>query len=64
MWPFVPYNTKYWKANMIISEICVCLAYFNSCINPLVYVLCYQDLKKRFYKAHASQTGIHLQRTA
>ncbi|KAM5132221.1 fMet-Leu-Phe receptor-like [Mantella aurantiaca] len=50
-WPFVPYNHKYWKTNMIISEICVCLAYFNSCINPLVYVFFSQDFKDGFLKS-------------
>ncbi|XP_040276482.1 C3a anaphylatoxin chemotactic receptor-like [Bufo bufo] len=33
-----------WK-NVLKEEICLCLAYFNSCLNPIIYVLLSSDVK-------------------
>ncbi|KAM9299491.1 N-formyl peptide receptor 3-like [Gastrophryne carolinensis] len=50
-WPFVSFNPEYFRSYMIISEICVCLAYFNSCINPVIYVFFSRDFKQGFMRS-------------
>ncbi|KAM8927819.1 N-formyl peptide receptor 3-like [Pelodytes ibericus] len=51
IWPLIILNEKYWKVDVIIVEITVCLAYFNSCINPIIYVFFCKDFKDNFIKS-------------
>ncbi|XP_063291540.1 C3a anaphylatoxin chemotactic receptor-like [Pelobates fuscus] len=48
IWPFIPLSTNYWKARNILREVSICLAYFNSCINPIIYVFSSPDFKANF----------------
>ncbi|XP_075046484.1 formyl peptide receptor 2-like [Mixophyes fleayi] len=49
-WPLIDLDNC-WIADMFITELSVCLAYFNSCINPLLYVFFCHDFKKSFVKS-------------
>ncbi|XP_063800065.1 C3a anaphylatoxin chemotactic receptor-like [Pseudophryne corroboree] len=48
-WPLI--NIKYQRIDIILTEIFICLAYFSSCINPLLYVFFSHDFKKNFLKS-------------
>ncbi|XP_063798327.1 C3a anaphylatoxin chemotactic receptor-like [Pseudophryne corroboree] len=48
-WPLITIN--YWRADFVITEVSICLAYFSSCINPLIYVFFSHDFKKSFVKS-------------
>ncbi|XP_075696986.1 N-formyl peptide receptor 3-like [Rhinoderma darwinii] len=50
-WPLVKINDRYWEIDMVITEISVCLAYFSSCINPILYIVFSQDFQKNFVKS-------------
>ncbi|XP_071969496.1 formyl peptide receptor 2-like [Engystomops pustulosus] len=50
-WPLIPISDRYWEIDAILSEVFVCLAYFSSCVNPILYILFSQDLKKKFVKS-------------
>ncbi|XP_063797766.1 C3a anaphylatoxin chemotactic receptor-like [Pseudophryne corroboree] len=47
-WPLIPIHTKFLEIGNTVYVICACMAYFNSCINPMLYVFIGQDFKKRF----------------
>ncbi|XP_066465481.1 formyl peptide receptor-related sequence 4-like [Eleutherodactylus coqui] len=49
-WPLVKVSSEYWQIDMIITEISVCLAYFSSCVNPILYILFSQDFQKKILK--------------
>ncbi|XP_053307504.1 C3a anaphylatoxin chemotactic receptor-like [Spea bombifrons] len=51
VWPFVPLGGKHWKVDMLTTEISICLAYVNSCINPIIYVFFCQEFKDNFLKS-------------
>ncbi|XP_040182545.1 fMet-Leu-Phe receptor-like [Rana temporaria] len=50
-WPFITLSGYYWNLDRLIEEIFVCLAYFSSCINPIIYVFFCHDFKKNFIKS-------------
>ncbi|XP_072282569.1 formyl peptide receptor-related sequence 3-like [Pyxicephalus adspersus] len=50
-WPFITINARYGSLDRLIAEICVSLAYFSSCINPIIYVFFCHDFKKNFIKS-------------
>ncbi|XP_063797755.1 C3a anaphylatoxin chemotactic receptor-like [Pseudophryne corroboree] len=50
-WPLITIDVNYWRADVVITEVSVCLAYFSSCINPLRYVFFSHDFKKSFVKS-------------
>ncbi|XP_075695140.1 C3a anaphylatoxin chemotactic receptor-like [Rhinoderma darwinii] len=47
-----------WK-NVLKEEICLCLAYFNSCLNPIIYVLLGPEVKAKTLrsKMESAMTG-------
>ncbi|CAI9536535.1 unnamed protein product [Staurois parvus] len=51
IWPFITISGQYWNLDRLITEISVCLAYFSSCINPIIYVFFCHDFKKNFIKS-------------
>ncbi|XP_077312209.1 formyl peptide receptor 2-like [Lithobates pipiens] len=50
-WPFITLSENYWRLDRIIAEITVCLAYFSSCVNPIIYVFLCHDFKRNFIKS-------------
>ncbi|XP_063797767.1 C3a anaphylatoxin chemotactic receptor-like [Pseudophryne corroboree] len=44
--PLIPIHTAFLERGNTVYVMCVCLAYFNSCINPILYVFIGQDFKK------------------
>ncbi|KAM3923172.1 C3a anaphylatoxin chemotactic receptor-like [Leptodactylus fuscus] len=44
-WPLVVIDQQNQHIDDIIYEISVCLSYLNSCLNPILYVFIYKDLK-------------------
>ncbi|XP_063797760.1 formyl peptide receptor 2-like [Pseudophryne corroboree] len=50
-WPLITLKLKYQRIDIVITEVTVCLAYFSSCINPLLYVFFSHDFKKNFVKS-------------
>ncbi|XP_063797762.1 C3a anaphylatoxin chemotactic receptor-like [Pseudophryne corroboree] len=54
-WPLVPTNYIPLHIDNTINIMCVCMAYFNSCINPILYVFIGQDFKESFIKSIPSR---------
>ncbi|KAM3923168.1 chemerin-like receptor 1 [Leptodactylus fuscus] len=50
-WPLIRISDEYWATDMAITEVFVCLAYFSSCINPILYILFSQEFKRNFLKS-------------
>ncbi|XP_073426010.1 formyl peptide receptor 2-like [Dendrobates tinctorius] len=50
-WPLVKISYKYRKLDMFLAEIFSCLAYFSSCLNPILYIFFFQDFQKNFLKS-------------
>ncbi|XP_071969495.1 formyl peptide receptor 2-like [Engystomops pustulosus] len=50
-WSLIPISDRYSKIDVIFSEVFVCLAYFSSYVNPILYILFSQDLKRKFVKS-------------
>ncbi|XP_063797759.1 formyl peptide receptor 2-like [Pseudophryne corroboree] len=50
-WPLISFGISYSRTDIVITEVSICLAYFSSCINPLLYVFFSHDFKKRFVKS-------------
>ncbi|XP_069599000.1 C3a anaphylatoxin chemotactic receptor-like [Ranitomeya imitator] len=50
-WPLVKIGDEYRKLDMFLAEIFSCLAYFSSCLNPILYIFFFQDFKKNFLKS-------------
>ncbi|XP_068099481.1 formyl peptide receptor-related sequence 4-like [Hyperolius riggenbachi] len=50
-WPLINVDEGYWKVDMIVTEISACMAYFSSCINPIIYVFICRDFKRNFIKS-------------
>ncbi|KAM9299489.1 C3a anaphylatoxin chemotactic receptor-like [Gastrophryne carolinensis] len=50
IWPFLDIGNENEQIDNLINEICITVAYFNSCINPILYVLLSQDFKNSFIK--------------
>lgn len=50
-WPFIYIGHVNFQLDNLINEIAICLAYFNSCINPVLYVLFSRDFKDNFFKS-------------
>ncbi|XP_075047422.1 formyl peptide receptor 2-like [Mixophyes fleayi] len=50
-WPLIATDWHSRGTDAIITEVTVCLAYFSSCVNPLLYVLFCHDFKKNFLRS-------------
>ncbi|XP_069802832.1 N-formyl peptide receptor 3-like [Dendropsophus ebraccatus] len=50
-WPLVKISNEYGRIDMVITEVATCLAYFSSCINPILYILFSRDFQKKFVKS-------------
>ncbi|XP_075047410.1 formyl peptide receptor 2-like [Mixophyes fleayi] len=50
-WPLITLHRKFRTIDAVITESTVCLAYFSSCINPLLYVFFCHDFKKSFLRS-------------
>ncbi|KAM4015277.1 N-formyl peptide receptor 3-like [Anomaloglossus baeobatrachus] len=47
-WAMISLRDEGWKTDLIVGEICTILAYFNSAINPVLYVFLSKRVKKNF----------------
>ncbi|KAM5132222.1 formyl peptide receptor 2-like [Mantella aurantiaca] len=50
-WPFVTISEMNDTLDRLIAEIFVCLAYFSSCLNPIIYVFFCHNFKENFLKS-------------
>ncbi|KAM4015680.1 formyl peptide receptor 2-like [Anomaloglossus baeobatrachus] len=50
-WPLIRISKEYHKLDMFLAEIFSCLAYFSSCLNPILYIFFFQDFPKNFLKS-------------
>uniref|UniRef100_A0A8C5WFU3 G-protein coupled receptors family 1 profile domain-containing protein n=1 Tax=Leptobrachium leishanense TaxID=445787 RepID=A0A8C5WFU3_9ANUR len=51
IWPLIILSDEYSDIDYLVSEICYCLAYANSCLNPIIYVLFCKEFKDSLRKA-------------
>lgn len=50
-WPLVTISDRYWEIDAVITEVSACLAYFSSCVNPILYIVLSQDFQKNFVRS-------------
>ncbi|XP_056399885.1 N-formyl peptide receptor 3-like [Hyla sarda] len=50
-WPFVKFSDQLNRIDMVITEVSICLAYFSSCINPILYIIFSRDFGKNFRRS-------------